>query len=86
MNYTPNYYIINSYYILLTYLVTNLLRNIYILVFFYINIKRGKKMEIQLTSKFGLHLRADNIKNFDEIENHRFSKVQIPETWNLRGI
>lgn len=43
-------------------------------------------MGIKLTSKFGLHLRADSVKNFDEIENHRFSKVQIPKTRNLRGI
>ena len=50
------------------------------------NIKIEVGMGIKFTSKFGLRFRVDIVKNFDEIENQRFSKVQIPETWNLRGI
>ena len=48
--------------------------------------ERGLLMKIKSSSKFGLRLRTDRVKNFDVIENQRFSKVQIPEIWNLRGI
>jgi hypothetical protein len=43
-------------------------------------------MKGKFTSKFKLCLCADKIKNLDEIENPRFSKVLIPEALNFGGI